>query len=74
MYYINSLCVTLIIFYIISIYKNKIKFDIKDVLLIVVLYIVSTFVMYYIYSIDNTIINEKPTFIPETIDTGFDLH
>lgn len=72
MYYINSLCITLIIFYIISIYKNKIIFDIKDILLIVVIYIVSTFIMYYLYSIENTTV--KPTFIPEIIDTGFDLH
>jgi drug/metabolite transporter (DMT)-like permease len=72
MYYIYSLCIALIIFIIINNFEKKQTITVKDLLTFIVLYIIITFVSYYLYS---TVPKEEPTpsYIPENIQTGFNI-
>ena len=76
MYYIYSLCIALIIFIIINSFEKKQTITVKDLLTFIVLYIVITFVSYYLYSTvikkDDTL-EQTPTYIPENIETGFNI-
>jgi multisubunit Na+/H+ antiporter MnhB subunit len=69
MYYIYSLCITLILFYIINITEKKEFIKGKDIIILIILYIVTTFI---IYMLSNNNI-EKSTEILENIDTGFNM-
>ena len=74
MYYIYSLCVALIIFIIINSFEKKQTITVKDIITFIVVYIIATFIIYYLYSGIN--INEKPlqsTYLPEKIETGFNI-
>tara|TARA_B100000401_G_scaffold332095_1_gene231369 strand:+ start:467 stop:706 length:240 start_codon:yes stop_codon:yes gene_type:complete len=76
MYYIYSLCIALIIFIIINSFEKKQTITVKDLLTFIVLYIIITFVTYYIYSSSMnkiTNIESTPTYIPEVIETGFNI-
>ena len=76
MYYVYSLCIALIIFIIISSFEKKQTITVKDLLTFIILYIIITFVVYYIYSAMNkttTSIESPPSYIPETIQTGFNI-
>ena len=77
MYYIYSLCIALIIFIIISSFEKKQTITVKDLLTFIILYIIITFVVYYIYSAMNKTntetIDSIPSYIPETIQTGFNI-
>tara|TARA_B100001996_G_scaffold368554_1_gene341210 strand:- start:1598 stop:1837 length:240 start_codon:yes stop_codon:yes gene_type:complete len=76
MYYVYSLCIALIIFIIISSFEKKQTITVKDLLTFIILYIIITFVVYYIYSAMNkttTTIESTPSYIPETIQTGFNI-
>ena len=76
MYYVYSLCIALIIFIIISSFEKKQKITVKDLLTFIILYSIVTFAVYYIYSaMDKTTtpIESPPSYIPETIQTGFNI-
>lgn len=77
MYYVYSLCIALIIFIIISSFEKKQTITVKDLLTFIVLYIIITFAVYYIYSAMNKTqtepIDSIPSYIPETIQTGFNI-
>ena len=76
MYYIYSLCIALIIFIIINSFEKKQTITVKDLLTFIVLYIVITFVSYYLYSTVNKkedTLEQTPTYIPENIETGFNI-
>ena len=76
MYYVYSLCIALIIFIIISSFEKKQTITVKDLLTFMILYIIITFVVYYIYSAmdkTTTSIESPPSYIPETIQTGFNI-
>ena len=74
MYYIYSLCIALIIFIIINNFEKKQTITVKDLLIFIVLYIIITFVTYYIYSTMNKNTTESiPSYIPENIETGFNI-
>mgnify|MGYP000234476167 FL=1 len=76
MYYVYSLCIALIIFIIISSFEKKQTITVKDLLTFIILYIIITFVVYYIYSAmdkTTTSIESPPSYIPETIQTGFNI-
>ena len=69
MYYIYSLCITLILFYIINIFEKKEFIKGKDIVIFIILFIVTTFI---IYMLSNNNIESK-TEILENIDTGFKM-
>ena len=74
MYYIYSLCVVLIIFIIINNFEKKKIIKIKDLITFIVLYIITTFIIYYLYSgmkINENVI--QTSYLPEKIDTGFNI-
>ena len=75
MYYIYSLCIALIIFIIINNFEKKQTVTVKDLLTFIVLYIVITFISYYVYSTTNKgeTIEKSPSYIPENIQTGFNI-
>lgn len=74
MYYIYSLCIALIIFIIISNFEKKQTVTVKDLLTFIVLYIIITFVSYYLYSTKSKKEeNNTPSYIPENIETGFNI-
>ena len=76
MYYVYSLCIALIIFIIISSFEKKQTITVKDLLTFIILYSIVTFAVYYIYSAMNkttTSIESPPSYIPETIQTGFNI-
>ena len=75
MYYVYSLCIALIIFIIINSFEKQQAITVKDLLTFIVLYIIITFVTYYIYSSMNKItpIESTTTYIPEVIETGFNI-
>ena len=76
MYYVYSLCIALIIFIIISSFEKKQTITVKDLLTFIILYIIITFVVYYIYSAmdkTTTSIESPSSYIPETIQTGFNI-
>jgi multisubunit Na+/H+ antiporter MnhB subunit len=68
MYYIYSLCITLILFYIINIYEKKEFIKEKDILIIIILYLITTTIIYFL-----TNIKEEKIKILENIDTGFSM-
>ena len=69
MYYIYSLCITLILFFIINIFEKKEFIKGKDIVIFIILFIVTTFI---IYMLSNNNIENK-TEILENIDTGFKM-
>lgn len=74
MYYIYSLCVALIIFIIINSFEKKQIITVKDLITFIVLYIITTFIIYYLYSgmkINENVI--QTSYLPEKIDTGFNI-
>tara|TARA_Y100000389_G_C17111887_1_gene341107 strand:+ start:291 stop:530 length:240 start_codon:yes stop_codon:yes gene_type:complete len=76
MYYVYSLCIALIIFIIINSFEKKQAITVKDLLTFIVLYIIITFASYYLYSSTTnkgTEQPEQPNYIPETIQTGFNM-
>ena len=76
MYYVYSLCIALIMFIIISSIEKRQTITVKDLLTFIILYIIITFVVYYIYSAMNkttTTIESQPSYIPESIQTGFNI-
>jgi drug/metabolite transporter (DMT)-like permease len=74
MYYIYSLCIALIIFIIINNFEKKQTVTVKDLLTFIVLYIVITFISYYVYSTTQKGGSiETTSYIPENIQTGFNI-
>jgi len=73
MYYIYSLCLTLIIFLVINMYEKKTFIKSKDIIVLIVIYIVSTFILYYLYNSNKNEQTVKVNYIPEPIETGFNL-
>lgn len=76
MYYIYSLCVALIIFIIINSFEKKQTITVKDIITFIVVYIIATFIIYYLYSgmkSNETIELLETTYLPEKIDTGFNI-
>jgi drug/metabolite transporter (DMT)-like permease len=73
MYYIYSLCIALIIFIIINSFEKQQTITVKDLLIFIVLYITITFASYYLYSSSTNKEPEQPNYIPETIQTGFNM-
>ena len=73
MYYIYSLCIALIIFIIINSFEKQQTITVKDLLIFIVLYITITFASYYLYSSSTIKEPEQPNYIPETIQTGFNM-
>ena len=74
MYYIYSLCIALIIFIIINSFEKKQTITVKDLITFIVLYIITTFIIYYLYSgmkINENVI--ETSYLPEKIDTGFNI-
>lgn len=67
MYYIYSLCITLIIFYILQLYENEEFLKTKDVITLIVLYMVSTTLTYIL---SNQRKNSNIS-VEDTIHTGF---
>ena len=64
MYYIYSLCLTLIIFIIINMYEKKTFIKSKDIIVLIVIYIVSTFILYYLYNSNKNEQTVKVNYIP----------
>jgi len=73
MYYIYSLCVALIIFIIINSFEKKQTITVRDIITFIVVYIIATFIIYYLYSGMKTIEPLPTTYLPEKIDTGFNI-
>ncbi len=74
MYYIYSLCVALIIFIIINSFEKKQTITVKDIITFIVVYIIVTFVIYYLYTGMKTSENViEQNYLPEKIDTGFNI-
>ena len=74
MYYIYSLCIALIIFIIINSFEKKQTITVKDIITFIVVYIIVTFVIYYLYAGMKTSENVmEQNYLPEMIDTGFNI-
>ena len=74
MYYIYSLCLTLIIFIIINMYEKKTFIKSKDIIVLIVIYIVSTFILYYLYNSNKNEQTVKVNYIREPSETGLNLN
>ena len=67
MYYIYSLCITLIIFYILQLYDNEEFLKTKDVITLIVIYMITTTLTYIL---SNQRKNSSIS-VEDTIHTGF---
>jgi preprotein translocase subunit SecG len=55
-------------------YEKKTFIKSKDIIVLIVIYIVSTFILYYLYNSNKNEQTVKVNYIPEPIETGFNLN